>query len=69
MSTPPATMSVRPGAAPWLGTHVTWLGSTPSDISQPARPTCQMPPWPVPDALKVPAGSFLIAVSRSSSDS
>ncbi len=67
MSTPPATMSASPGAAPWLGTHVTLFASTPSDSSQPASPRCQMPPCPVPDALNVPAGCSLIAVSRSSS--
>ena len=44
MSTPPATMSVRPATEPSLGTQVTASTGMPSDISQPSRFRCQMPP-------------------------
>src|SRR5690606_38655754 len=64
MSTAPDARSFSDGASPCDGTHGTLLGSTPSFTNQPAKARCQMPPVPVPDALKVLAGSVL-RVARS----
>ena len=64
ISTPPATMSCRPGAAPLLGTQGTAAGSIFWSRSRPAMARCQMPPCPVPEALNLP-GLALIAASRS----
>ena len=64
MSTPPATMSCRPGAAPLEGTQGAAAGSTFRSFSMPASARCQMPPWPVPEALCLP-GLALIASTRS----
>jgi hypothetical protein len=63
-STPPATRSCRPGAAPLDGTHGTVAGSTLASRSQPASARCQMPPCPVPEALNLP-GLALMAASAS----
>src|SRR5688572_1775238 len=63
-STPPATRSCSPGAAPLDGTHGTDAGSTLASCSQPASARCQMPPCPVPDALNLP-GLALMAASTS----
>src|SRR4051812_14686590 len=63
-STPPATRSCSPGAAPFDGTHGAAAGSTLRSFSMPAIARCQMPPWPVPDALNLP-GFALIAATRS----
>ena len=64
-STPPAARSCRPGAAPLLGTQGTLAGSIFRSLSMPASARCQMPPWPVPEALNLPGGAALIAVSTS----
>ena len=64
-STPPATRSCRPGAAPCEGTHGTAAGSTFRSASMPASARCQMPPWPVPEALNLPGGAALIAAITS----
>ena len=66
-STPPATMSCKPGAAPFDGTQGTVAGLTPSDCSMPASARCQMPPWPVPEALNL-FGLALMASTTSLSD-
>ena len=42
------------GAAPFDGTHGTASGLMFIACSQPASATCQMPPWPVPEALSLP---------------
>ena len=66
-STPPATRSCRPGAAPLEGTQGTLAGSTLASLSQPASARCQMPPCPVPEALNLPGLAFT-AVSTSAID-
>src|SRR5438105_15578624 len=43
MSTPPATRSCKPGAAPFDGTHGTALGSILRSFKRPANASCQMP--------------------------
>src|SRR5438445_11775885 len=63
ISTPPATRSCRPGAAPLDGTHGTLAGSTFRSCSMPATARCQIPPWPVPDALNLPGLAFIAATS------
>ena len=63
-STPPATMSCSPEAAPLEGTQGTADASIPAESSMPARARCQMPPWPVPEPLSLP-GLFLTASSTS----
>src|SRR2546425_2957237 len=63
-STPPATRSCSPGAAPFEGTHGSAVGSTPWSLSSPAIARCQMPPCPVPEAFIFP-GVALIAAIRS----
>src|SRR5437762_8378825 len=54
ISTPPATRSCNPGAAPFDGTHGTAFGSIFRSLSNPANASCQMPPCPVPDAFSLP---------------
>jgi tripartite-type tricarboxylate transporter receptor subunit TctC len=55
------------GAAPLDGTQGSAAGSMPWSLSSPAIARCQMPPWPVPEALSLP-GFALIAASRSFTD-
>jgi len=66
-STPPATMSCMPGAAPLDGTHGRAFGSMPCCFSRPAMARCQMPPCPVPEAFIFP-GFALMAANRSFTD-
>src|SRR5438105_9135503 len=58
MSTPPATRSCKPGAAPLDGTHGAAAGSIFRSCSNPAIARCQIPPWPVPEALYLPGLAF-----------
>ncbi len=64
MSTPPAARSCMAGAAPFEGTQRTWSAARPMAPSQPASARCQMPPWPVPEALNCPGREALIASAR-----
>src|SRR3989442_2843964 len=61
ISTPPATRSCKPGAAPFDGTQGTLAGSTFRSCSMPAIARCQIPPCPVPDALNLPGLAFTAA--------
>src|SRR5713101_6077169 len=61
-STPPATMSCKPGAAPFEGTQGSALGSTPWSFRRPAIARCQMPPWPVPEAFNFPGLDLIAAI-------
>src|SRR5512134_4115222 len=63
ISTPPATRSCRPGAAPFDGTQGTVAGSTLRLLSMPAIERCQIPPWPVPDALNLPGFDLIASTS------
>src|ERR1044071_4627737 len=65
MSRPLAARSCIAGAAPFDGTHATWLAGRPIACIQPTSARCQMPPWPVPDALNLPGGAALMASARS----
>src|SRR5688572_25032621 len=58
-SRPPAARSCMAGAAPFDGTHATWLAGRPIACIQPTKARCQMPPCPVPDALNLPTGAAL----------
>ena len=55
------------GAAPCDGTHGRAFGSMPCSRRSPAIARCQIPPWPVPEALSLP-GFALMAASRSFTD-
>src|SRR6218665_136265 len=58
MSTPPAARSTSAGAGPLDGTQRTATVSSFRSLSMPARLRCQMPPWPVPEALRLPGAAF-----------
>ena len=60
-STPPAARSCSPGAAPLDGTQGTLAGSIFASLNMPASARCQMPPWPVPEALNLPGLAFTAA--------
>ena len=64
-SRPPAARSCIAGAAPFDGTQATWFGASPIACIQPTSARCQMPPWPVPEALNLPAGAALMASASS----
>src|SRR2546430_10510452 len=63
ISTPPATRSCNPGAAPLDGIHGAADGSTFISCSMPAIARCQMPPCPVPEALNLPGLALMAATS------
>ena len=64
-STPPATSSCMPGAAPLLGTIATFIGSMPSLRNRPAVARCHDPPTPPPPDILNFVGSALIAAIAS----
>src|ERR1041384_7038402 len=64
-SSPPAARSCIAGAAPFDGTQATWFAGRPIAFIQPTSARCQMPPWPVPEALNLPGGAALIASASS----
>jgi hypothetical protein len=63
-STPPATISCRPGAAPFEGTKVTFMGSIFWLTSNRPKPVCQDPPSGPPVEIRT-VSPFFSASSRS----